>query len=296
MAEKAKRRVRVFPLHYCQHPQISRRTAIQAGAIGLLGLGMNHVSGLRAADVRTARPGAGRAKSVTFVFLSGGLTQHDSFDPKPDAPVGIRGEFAPIATRTPGIRICEHLPTLAERSHKWSLIRSLTTPFNEHSQGHMAILSGRTPMPQGFNSNRPEPVDWPSIASVVGAALPPRTNNLPPAIVLPERLIHQTGRVIPGQFGGMMGNHRDPWFIEASPFNPRSYGAYPDFEFHFVRGRERNPNLRFQAPNLSLPQGLTRSRWAATDGGFTTSRTASWSVGGIVRSPSPGRAFAAHGF
>jgi len=256
----------MLPLRDCQHPQMSRRTAIQAGAIGLLGLSMNHASALRAADRVSTGPGAGRAKSVIFVFLSGGLTQHDSFDPKPDAPVGIRGEFAPIATRTPGIRICEHLPMLAARSQKWSLIRSLTTPYNEHSQGHMAILSGRTPMAPGFDPSKPEARDWPSIASVVGAALPPRTNNLPPAIVLPERLIHRTGRVIPGQFGGMMGSRRDPWFLEASPFNPNSYGAYPEFEFHFVRGRERNNNLRFQSPNLSLPQGLTRSQLTNRDG------------------------------
>eukprot|EP00913_Durusdinium_trenchii_P035266 g32996.t1 len=58
----------------------------------------------------------------------------------------------------------------------------------------------------------------------------------------------------------MMGRQRDPWFIEASPFNAGSYGAYPDYEFHFVRGRERNKNLIFQAPSLSLPTGLTQSR------------------------------------
>lgn len=249
-----------------QHAHLSRRTAIQAGAIGLLGLGMNHATALRAADRTTVRRGSGRAKSVIFIFLSGGLTQHDSFDPKPDAPAGIRGEFSPIATRVPGIRICEHLPMLAARCQKWSLIRSLTTPYNEHSQGHMTILSGRTPMAPGFNPSRPEPGDHPSIASVVGAAMPARNNNLPPALVLPERLIHRTGRVIPGQFGGQMGARRDPWFVEASPFNSRSYGAYPDYEFHFVRGRERNPALRFQAPNLSLPHGLTRAQLSHRDG------------------------------
>ena len=62
-----------------------------------------------------------------------------------------------------------------------------------------------------------------------------------------------------------MGSHRDPWFIEASPYNAKSYGAYPEYEFHFVRGRERNPNLTFQSPNLSLPQGLSRSRLADRD-------------------------------
>lgn len=248
-----------------QHPRFLRRTMLQAGSVGLLGLGTNHLSALRAADVVSRVPASGTAKSVIFVFLSGGLAQHDSFDPKPDAPPGIRGEFSSIDTRAPGIRVCEHLPMLAARSHQWSLIRSLTTPYNGHSDGHNTILSGRTLLPPGFNGSKPQATDWPSIASTVGDALPARNNNLPPAIVLPEKLIHRSGRVLPGQFGGLMGSHRDPWFVEASPYNSESYGAYPDYEFHFVRGRERNPNLLFQSPNLSLPQGLSRSRLAERD-------------------------------
>jgi hypothetical protein len=244
------------------HPQFTRRKVLEAGSVGLLGLGMNHVSALCGSELATA-VSAARAKSVVVIFLSGGLTQHDSFDPKPDAPADIRGEFNPIATQTPGLQICEHLPMLAARSQKWSVIRSLTTPYNGHSSGHQAMLSGRTPLPVGFNGNKPQAGDWPSIASVVGDALPARNNNLPPAVALPERLIHRTGRIIPGQFGGQMGSHRDPWFIEASPFNAKSYGAYPDYEFHFVRGRERNENLKFQAPNLDLPQGLDGHRFAS---------------------------------
>ncbi|MED5400986.1 MAG: DUF1501 domain-containing protein, partial [Planctomycetota bacterium] len=239
------------------HPQLTRRTALQAGSVGLLGLGMNHVSELRA---ETAGTRQGHAKSVIFVFLSGGLTQHESFDPKPKAPQGVRGDFNPISTNTPGFQICEHLPLLAQRSHKWSVLRSLTSPYNGHSSGHMVFLSGRTPLPPTFNGNKPMPEDWPSIASIVGAVTSPRNNNLPPAAVLPERLVHRTTRVIPGQFAGRMGRRHDPWFIEASPFNARSYGAYPGYEFHFTRGRERNKNLAFQAPNLSLPEGITRGR------------------------------------
>lgn len=245
------------------HPMFNRRTMIQAGSVGLLGLGGNHLSALRAADVVGDSHGA--AKSVIFIFLSGGLSQHDSFDLKPDAAATIRGEFSPIETNTPGIRICEHLPMLAKRSHLWSLVRSLTTPYNGHSEGHMAILSGRTPLPRGFNASKPQSSDWPSIAAIAGEAVTARNNNLPPAVVLPERLVHRTGRVIPGQFGGQMGSRRDPWFIEASPFNSKSYGAYPDYEFHFTRGREKNPSLKFEAPNLSLPQGLSRSRLADRD-------------------------------
>src|SRR5262252_7342692 len=116
------------------HPRLPRRTLLQAGSIGLLGLGMNHVAGLRAADsaAGTTKPG-GKAKSVIYIFLSGGLAQHDSFDMKPDAPDTVRGEFNPIATATPGIQICEHLPLLAQRSHLWSLVRSLTHSSNDHS-------------------------------------------------------------------------------------------------------------------------------------------------------------------
>ncbi|RLS70745.1 MAG: DUF1501 domain-containing protein [Planctomycetota bacterium] len=248
-----------------QHLGMKRRTMLQAGSVGLLGLGMNHLHALQAADV-VSQPATGRtAKSVIFVFLSGGLTQHDSFDPKPDAPVDIRGEFSAIATQTPGVLVTEHLPMLAARSQNWSLIRSLTTPHNEHSQGHTCILTGRTPMPPNYSAVKPQSTDWPSIASIVGDAVPKRINNLPPAVVLPERLIHNTGRTLPGQFGGLMGNQRDPWFIEASPYNPKSYGAYPDYEFHFVRGRERNKDLKFQSPNLSLPEGLSRSRLSDRD-------------------------------
>ena len=99
---------------HCVHPGFSRRTALQAGAVGILGLGMNHVAALQA---EAASGRGGRAKSVIYIFLSGGLAQHDSFDLKPDAPDSIRGEFKPIATRTSGIQICEHLPMLAQRSH-----------------------------------------------------------------------------------------------------------------------------------------------------------------------------------
>lgn len=247
------------------HVTTNRRTMLQAGSLGLLGLGMNHVSALRANEVITANPAIATAKSVIFVFLSGGLGQHDSFDPKPGAPTDIRGEFNPISTHTPGVQISEHLPMLAARSQMWSMLRSLSTPYNGHSDGHMSILSGRTMLPPGYDGNKPQLTDWPSIASIVGSAVPPRNNNLPPAIVLPERLIHNSGRTLPGQFGGMMGSRRDPWFVDASPYNPKSYGAYPEYEFHFVRGRERNPELKFQSPNLSLPEGLSRSRLADRD-------------------------------
>src|SRR5436190_24328148 len=114
------------------HPLMSRRTAVQAGALGLLGLGINHLNLLRASTDEKVAANA-PAKRCIYIFLSGGLSQHESFDLKPEAPDGIRSDFAPIATATPGLDVCEHLPELARRSNLWSVLRSLTHGTNDHT-------------------------------------------------------------------------------------------------------------------------------------------------------------------
>ena len=212
------------------------------------------------AALRAASSNKGKAKACIYIFLSGGLAQHDSFDPKPDAPDGIRGEFRPIATRTPGVRVVEHLPMLAARSDRWAMVRSLTHKTNDHSAGHLFMLTGRSTLPVGFSGNKPGPDDWPAIASVV-KAVSASTNNLPPAVVLPDKNVHNSGRVLPGQFAGHMGRHRDPWFIEASPFAPAAYGAFPEYEFdHQDRpfGKQRR---KWHLPSLDLPQEVGKTRF-----------------------------------
>lgn len=247
-------RPRSLPL---QHPVITRRAAVQAGAIGLLGLGMNHVNALRAHAAPKTAP-----RACIFIFLSGGLSQIDSFDMKPEAADRIRGEFKPIATRTPGVQICEHLPLLAERSHLWSLCRSLTHPFNEHFEGHMLMLSGRSELPPGFDRLKPSPTDWPSIAAIANAVVPART-NLPPAMILPERLVQpRLARIIPGQGAGMMGATREPWFVEAAPYRSETHGAYPGYTFDHQGDALKHQDIPFQAPNLTLPEGIASDRFS----------------------------------
>lgn len=244
-----------------KHPTLSRRTAIQVGGIGLLGLGMNHVTALKAlaADSGAA---AKPIKAVIYIFLSGGLGQHDSFDMKPDAQAEIRGEFLPISTKTTGVQNCEHLPMLAACSDKWALVRSLTHPYNEHSVGHHVMLTGRTALPAGFDPNKPKHIDYPSMASIAMQTLPAR-NNLPPAAVLPEKLVHVAGRTIPGQFGGQLGTKYDPWLIEASPYRDTEYihGAFPEYGFQRWEGAKNPPNYIFDAPKLELPQGVLENRF-----------------------------------
>jgi len=231
---------------------------VRAGALGLMGLGMNQVGSWRSmAQAAGTQPGP--AKSVIYIFLSGGLAQHESFDMKPEAPSEIRGEFQSIRTRTPGIHVCEHLPELAKRSELWALCRSLTHGSNDHSAGHHIMLTGRSELPVGFDPTKPKDSDWPSIAAQANRFGRSR-GPLPNAVVLPEKLVHSTGRVIPGQFAGLMGKRDEPWVLECSKFDAEGYGAYPEYLFHHRDGAKDAKSRMFRAPNLSVPEWLGAER------------------------------------
>ena len=231
-----------------QHPRFTRRDLLQAGAIGVMGLSISELSAVRASAANPSH--AAPPKSVIYIFLSGGLAQQDSFDPKPDAPDNIRGEFSPIRTRIPGVLMCEYLPRLAARIDKWAMVRSLTHPSNDHSLGHHIMLTGRSQAPLGFNPSAPRPGDWASITSMAGH-LVPRRNNLPSSAVVPFNYIHHSGRIIPGQFAGELGHRHDPWLIQASQNCP-GYGACPDcFRFEGTPFEHESSTI-FDTPMLTL--------------------------------------------
>src|SRR6476646_7426363 len=102
-------------------PTVSRRALLRLGAVGLTGLTLPEV--LRAE--RAGKPRKATAKSVIMLFQFGGPSHLDTFDPKPDAPDGIRGEFKTIRTKTPGLLVTDQLPKLAERSGLYSVVRSV---------------------------------------------------------------------------------------------------------------------------------------------------------------------------
>src|SRR5262245_20095824 len=110
---------------YCDG--LSRRSFLKIGSLAMGGLSL---PGLLQAEQRTGRS---TQKSVIMVYLSGGLSHHDTFDMKPDAPREIAGEFQPIATRLPGVRIGEHLPHLAGMMDKLAVVRSIVGLRDEHS-------------------------------------------------------------------------------------------------------------------------------------------------------------------
>lgn len=244
-----------MPLNH--RPVCSRRHAIQAGAFSLLGISMADVAAWRAeAAERAAAP---KPKAIIYLFLTGGPSQHDTFDMKPDGPAEYKGEFQPIATRTPGIQICEHLPMLAQRSHLWSLVRSLTHKENGHEQGTYVMLTGRSTIPPTFRSSKPQATDHPCIAAIAGQATRPR-NGLPRSVVLPERIYHSNSGTFPGQSAGMLGPQHSPWLIEATdkPHAYHSYsGAFPKYLFDLHKGQPSDrEDFRFEVPHLSLPEGM----------------------------------------
>src|SRR5438128_11577603 len=147
------------PVVRCAGP--SRREWLRVGGLSVLGLSLPAL--LRAADPPAAPPaprladglqGAtfGRAKNVIFLWLQGGPPQHETFDPKPDAPAEIRGPFKPIATNVPGIQIGELLPRTARIADKLAIVRSIATDDTNHDVSGYWALTCYPPAP-----GRPRP-------------------------------------------------------------------------------------------------------------------------------------------
>ena len=234
------------------HSLMNRRSMLHAGAVGLTGLSITELAALQSLAEPNSKP---RAKSVIFVFLTGGISQHDSFDPKPEAPDIVRGEFQPIATQTPGIYISEHLPRLAQQSERWALVRSISTNSSGHEQACHMLLTGRLDLPPGFSTaNVPSPNEWPSIPSLVTYATKGR-NNLPPAVVLPEPSVNEIGRVRPGQYAGKLGSRWEAWHVDIAADCKLGNGACPQcFRFEGTPFKHASKTI-FNTPLLSLPDG-----------------------------------------
>ena len=194
-------------------------------------------------------------KSVIFIFLTGGLSHIDTFDMKPDAPAEIRGEFSSMATRTPGTRICEYLPQLAQLSERWSLVRSMSTASSGHEPACHMMLTGRRDLPPEFNvKDTPSPNEWPSMPAVITHAIQ-NGSALPPAAVLPQPSVNEIGSVRPGQYAGRLGNRWEAWHIDIAAHCPLGNGACPDcFRFEGTPFEHAATNI-FDIPLLTLPDG-----------------------------------------
>jgi len=193
---------------------LTRRAWLQVGYAGFLGLGLASLPGGRAV---AAAKRSGKAKSVILVFLTGAPSHIDTFDPKPDAPNEIRGEFGTIATKVPGLRVGEHLPRLASRADKYAIVRSMSHRDNNHLMSTHHVLTG-TIQPGAFFDKVASRDDWPSYSSALDY-LAPRTDGVPNGVNLPTFLM-EGPLTWPGQHAGFLGPKHDPWQLTRDPNKP----------------------------------------------------------------------------
>ncbi len=194
-----------------------RREILQVGCSSFLGLSLSHVLKQQAAAVETTS----RAKSVVLIFLTGGGSHIDMFDPKPEASE-TKGEFDPIPTSLPGVYFSDKLPGLAERAGELAVVRSMAHGDNRHLSGSHNALTGSVQVFRG-DSNQAKSLDradWPSYGSAV-SYLRPRSDRLPSQVTLPNPLIEGV-LVWPGQHAGFLGPAYDPFVLKDDP-NHKDY-------------------------------------------------------------------------
>jgi hypothetical protein len=168
-----------------------------------------------------------------LIFLTGAPSHIDTFDMKPDAPAEVRGSFKPVATKVPGVEVCEHLPLLAACADRWAVVRSMTHGFPSHEHATHMLLTGIDKMPPGA-THMASRNDWPCYASGLDF-LRPRADGVPSGVLLPTYL--NNGYGFSGQNAGVLGAKYDPWQLTQDP-------NAPDFRME----------------TLQLPPGLTADR------------------------------------
>ncbi|MHC4875194.1 MAG: DUF1501 domain-containing protein, partial [Planctomycetota bacterium] len=223
---------------------VSRREAVRIGGLGALGLTLPQLlaaSGARAATAAnaTSQPGVafGKAKSVILFWLAGGPPQHETWDPKPDAPENIRGPFGPIPTQTPGLHISELMPRTAQLTDRLAVLRGVVSRDNSHSSSGYQMLTGVPHVPLSReNATAKAPNLWPSLGAITRTLRSDR-GGLPAAITLPRHIANVGEIVWPGQDGGFLGRQYDPWLLTCDPSDEK-----------------------FQVPDLALPEDVPFGR------------------------------------
>jgi hypothetical protein len=188
---------------------MTRREWLRVGAVPVAGLGLPDLLACRAAGKGRAAP---RARSCIVVFLFGAPAHQDVWDLKPDAPAEFRGEFKPIATSMPGVRVGEHIPRVAARAHRLALVRSVSHPDNTHTVAMHFMLTGvRHARPQTNPQN--EPTDFSTCGAVL-QYLGRRRGPLPAGVSLnaPANQVSANNHIFPGFFAGFLGGAHDPLF------------------------------------------------------------------------------------
>ena len=253
--------LRFFDERTGSRTDLSRHEFLRIASLGALtagGLGRAFAADARNARSATSLSGVRRAKSVIVVFASGGQSQLEMWDPKPEAPLEVRGAFSSIASAVPGTILSEHLPRIARLADKYTLIRTMSHADLDHGSAVYLSLTGQ--YHSRITSNPvPKPTDLPSLMSIY-QRLRPGEGTIAPAVQVNGPIIVAPQDIAPGQFGGLLGRDFDPMFV--GNVNTDSVAipgltAQPDLPAVRIRERERllaaiDRSLRSHETNVRL--------------------------------------------
>jgi hypothetical protein len=217
------------PGRLCNTP--SRRELLVVGGLGLIGLSLPQFLQRQATAAQPRAPvgstavngGFGRARSVILLYLQGSPSHIDLWDPKPDAPTDIRGEFKPIATKVTGMLLSETLPLLAEQADKLALVRSIGVKpkgLRNHGAAIYMLMTGHDPTnfsPTGV-AVPPSREDLPSVGSVAVRYRPADAAAL--GYVALCGPVIESGVMGVGQYAGLLGGQHDPYQMYADATKP----------------------------------------------------------------------------
>lgn len=206
---------------------MERRSFLKVGLMGLAGLSLADLLQLDAQASRSGLP-TPRQTSVIILWMRGGPSQHETWDPKPSAPLEYRGEFGAMSTKISGIQICDLLPLSARIMDKWSIIRSLHHADAGNSSGDQICFTGYPAAPE-VPAEGPGNI-MPSCGSIVAKQLQHQNPRLPAYVMIPK--------MVPGAGAAYLGQRFNPFETIADPAKPGP----------------------FNVPNLGLPQGISLTR------------------------------------
>jgi hypothetical protein len=209
---------------------VSRRAVLSVGGASLLGLSFPQM--LAAADAPRAKHKA-RAKSVIFLHQWGGPGQHETFDPKPDAPDNVRGWYKATKTKLPGVLFGERIPKLAAMADKLCVVRCLTHTMKNHNSAGYYSLTGVAP-PTDDQRLRDSVDLFPAYGSIVDK-LSPAAKGVASFVAFPH--VIADGSITPGQHASFLGKAHNPLFVNQDP-----------------------SRADFKLPELTLPDSLTVER------------------------------------
>jgi hypothetical protein len=255
---------------------------LQVGGLGLGGLTLSQF--LRAEATSKSASHKSTARSIILLFQFGGPSHIDTFDPKPQAPREIRGEFATIPTCVPGIQVTEHLPLLARCADKFALVRSVQHNRANHNSGAYYSLTGRQPLIDIVTANA-SAVDFPHPGSIV-SSLEKKKLAVPAFVALPTMIADGPFRT-PGEFAGFLGKMHDPLWVLRDPnsrgFNVDELSLPPGVDGRRIENRQEVLRDLYAhsrlADHLSAVHGMTEYQSRAVN---------------LLTSPTTRKAFALH--